>query len=130
MKLYSVLQNPGALSPDRDAAAIKEGFCWPAFFFGPLWALWHRMWFAALGLFALLVLVEIAGVLVGADPLSAGAVTLGIMTVVGFVANDVRAQTLRARGWREAGIAAGRDGEAALLRFFDAQAAASPGRSP
>jgi hypothetical protein len=128
MKIYSVYQDPGALSPDRDATAIKEGFCWPAFFFGPLWALWHRMWFAALGLLAVLVLAELAADLIGADPLSASAITLGVMTLVGFVANDARGQTLRARGWRQAGIAAGRDREGALLRFFDALPDPAAGR--
>ncbi len=128
MKIYTVYQDPGTLSPDYGATAIKEGFCWPAFFFGPLWALWHRMWFAALGLLAGLVLVKIVVDLIGADPVSTGAITLGVMTLVGFGANDARGQALRAHGWRQAGIAAGRDREGALLRFFDAQTGQVAGR--
>jgi Protein of unknown function (DUF2628) len=30
--------------------AIKIGFSWPAFFCGPLWALFRKMWWPALGL--------------------------------------------------------------------------------
>lgn len=36
------------------AQAVKQGFCWPAFFFGSLWAAAKRIWFPAF--FAMLML--------------------------------------------------------------------------
>ena len=48
MRIYTVHlpAAAGDTGEDRAAAAVlvKEGFCWPAFFFAPLWALWHRLW--------------------------------------------------------------------------------------
>lgn len=36
---YQVLR-----SPRGQYVSVKVGFCWPAFFFGPFWALYHRLW--------------------------------------------------------------------------------------
>ena len=47
MRLYTVHQNPDPLS-GNDLVFVKEGFCWPAFFFPMLWPLWHRLWLVAL----------------------------------------------------------------------------------
>ena len=47
MTIYTVLAPPeaGSAGPDRDRFVfIKEGFCWPAFFFAAIWLLFRRMW--------------------------------------------------------------------------------------
>ena len=31
------------------ARFVREGFCWTALIFGPLWLLYHRLWWALLG---------------------------------------------------------------------------------
>ena len=31
-------------SPRGKRVTVKIGFCWPAFFFGALWAIYHRLW--------------------------------------------------------------------------------------
>ena len=43
--------------PDDLYVLVKEGFSWPAFFFGPLWALSHRMWVVSALLFAALIAI-------------------------------------------------------------------------
>lgn len=119
MRVYSIHLRTAALTPDRDALVIKEGFCWPAFFFGPLWALWHRMWFTCLGLFAVWILMAIAGGLLRPDALTDTAVSLAVALIVGYGANDWRRAAVAARGWRMEGLAAAADRDAALRRFFD-----------
>jgi len=36
--------------------SVKAGFCWPAFFVGPFWALYHRLW----SVFARLIVVWVS----------------------------------------------------------------------
>ena len=123
MRFYTVHLRGAALDPDRDLVLVEEGFCWPAFFFSVIWALWHRMWLAALLLFALK-----AGANEGAHALglSAGAhaaVMLGAIAAIGFVANDLRRHWLGRRGFRDAGVVAAEGHDAALRRFLDANRA-------
>lgn len=128
MKVYSVHLRPGALSPDRDALAIREGFCWPAALFGPLWALAHRMWFAAAGLLGATILLGLAVDWLQPDPATALAFIVGLMAIVGFGANDWRRAALAARGWRHEGLSAANSGDAALHRYFDrSPSATGPG---
>ena len=35
--------------PDQEPRAVKQGWSWPAFIFGPLWALYRRLWVPAIG---------------------------------------------------------------------------------
>ena len=37
-------------NPIDKMVPVKEGFCWPAFFFSLFWTLWHRLWLVTLGL--------------------------------------------------------------------------------
>lgn len=56
MKTFAVYQYP-----TRDFEAVKQGFSWPAFFFGPVWMLIKKLWLRAtlwLGLYVVLGLVE------------------------------------------------------------------------
>ena len=119
MRVYTVHMRRQSLDPDRDIALVKEGFCWPAFLFSVFWALWLRLWWVALGLFALNAVVGAALTLAGADPVSETAISVGLAIMVGFVANDLKRWTLRRRGFREISVVAASDVEAAELRFFD-----------
>jgi hypothetical protein len=47
-------------SPHGKHVHVKVGFCWPAFCFGPFWALYHRLW----SLFARLAIVWLSLVVV------------------------------------------------------------------
>ena len=51
MNVYTVHLRRHGLDPDRDLLVVKEGFSWPAFFLSFLWALWHRLWVPAAGVF-------------------------------------------------------------------------------
>ncbi len=123
MRIYTVHLPPSGDQP----LLVKEGFCWPAFLFTVLWALWHRMWGTAALLFvvgtALDALVEGLGL---AAPAQA-AVGLAYLVVVGYLANDLRRRSLWRRGYLEAGVVAGPSREAAELRFLDLAGAAKGG---
>jgi hypothetical protein len=119
MRVYTVHTRPLSAEPDRDAVLVKEGFCWPAFFFSVLWALGHRMWFTAIGFLLAVVGAEAAALFLGLDPVTDFALGLGVAAAIGYVANDCRRAALRRRGFVAAGIAAAAGTEAALRRWFD-----------
>ncbi len=119
MRLYTVHLRRHGLDPDRDLTAVKEGFCWPAFFFSVLWALANGLWLVGLGLLVAQAVVVGAIALLGLDPLSQGAVSLGLAVIVGMLANDLRRWTLSRRGFTEAAVVAGGDADAALGRFLE-----------
>ena len=119
MRVYTIHLRPSALSPDRDAVLIKEGFCWPAFFFGPFWALYHRMWFTCLGVLSLTILLAVVETVLHVDPVTYGAISIGIAALIGFHGNDWRRTALDARGWRMGGLSAAADRDSAFRRFVD-----------
>ncbi|CAN0543627.1 unnamed protein product, partial [Laminaria digitata] len=119
MQVFSIHLRPAALTPDRDAVLVKEGFCWPAFFFGPFWALWHRMWFAFAGLLSILIALGLAEAALRLDPTTYSAVMFGVATIIGFCGNDWRRNALADRGWKMEGLSAAPDHDLALRRFID-----------
>jgi hypothetical protein len=119
MRVYTVHLRPGASEPDNGAVLVKEGFCWPAFFFSVLWALWHRMWLTA-ALF--LVVILAAGVVVEALALPsevALALDLAVALLIGWGANDLRRAALAREGYTFEGIVAAAGEDAAARRWFD-----------
>jgi hypothetical protein len=119
MRVFTIYLCETATSPDRDAVIIKEGFCWPAFFFGPFWALYHRMWFACLGIMSAAVLIVIVQSILSVDPLTLSALIAGAAALVGFHGNDWRCSALLVRGWKMSGLSAAADRDAAFRRFVD-----------
>ncbi len=119
MRVYSVHVRPGSSAPDREAVLVKEGFSWPAFFLGPIWALAHRMWLATLVFLVVEVGADVACAAARLAPWGAASVGLGVATAVGMVANDLRRRSLERRGWRGAGLVAASGRDAALRRWFD-----------
>jgi hypothetical protein len=119
MRVFTIHLSQSALSPDRDAVLIKEGFCWPAFFFGPFWALYHRMWFVCLGILSVTILLAVVEAILHVDPMTYGAISIGIAALIGFHGNDWRRTALDARGWNMGGLSAAADTDAAFRRFVD-----------
>jgi hypothetical protein len=124
MATYSVFEPPsrnGVRAADR-IAFIRDGFSWGAFFLGPLWMLWRRLWLVFIGIAALLVAVEI-GMQLATVPFGARAVVAFLIALLlGLEGASLRRWTLRRRGWSDHGIVIAGDREAAERRFFDAWA--------
>lgn len=120
MRVYTVHLKAGGDA--ESAVLVKEGFSWPALFFGPLWSLYRRLWLATLLWLAVLVLLTAATRLWpgGAVAFSAAWTAFGILFAC--EANDLRRRKLARRGWREAGVVGGAGQDAAARRFADLSA--------
>lgn len=123
MRVFTVHLRRHGLDPEKDVRLIKEGFSWPAFLFTFLWALWHRMWWVALGLFVITSGVSMASDVLLSDPLAGSAVLLALYVAIGFVGNDLLRRNLTARGFAESGPVCAKDRDEALYRFLDADPA-------
>ncbi len=119
MRVYTVHMRHENLDPDRGVVLVKEGFCWPALFFSVFWALWCRLWWVALGLFAVNVVLSAALTFLGADPVSETAISVGLAILFALLANDFKRWTLKRRGFKEIGVVTATGVEAAEHRFFD-----------
>lgn len=119
MRVYTMHYRPASRSPDRDIAVVKEGFCWPAALFTVFWALWHRLWLAAVLIIVAGVGLELVLALSGADGATSAACLVGFHAFIGFEANDWRRAKLLRLGHRDAGIVAAQDAESGIRRFFD-----------
>ena len=118
MQVYTVHLRREGLDPDRDVVVVKEGFSWPAFLLTGIWALWHRMWLAALTIITLSVASGMVLRWLGADAFTETLGGLAFSLVVGFIANDLHRRRLWRDGFAEAGVSCGDDGDAALLHFL------------
>jgi hypothetical protein len=119
MTIYTVLAPPaaGSAGPDTDRFVfIKEGFCWPAFFFTAIWLLFRRLWLV----FLLYVVASAAIYYLTAkiSPAVTWAVVLLFGLLVALEANNLRLWTLERRGYRFVGVAAGHRMAEAEFRFF------------
>ena len=121
-KLYTVHLSPFASGADRGAVFVREGFNWIACIAGLPWALYHRLWWPAIGMFAYLLALAAAETLLPLDPVRVLCFDLALALVVGFEANDMRRAALAERGHVERGYARGQTLEEAELRWFSAHA--------
>jgi len=121
MRVYTAHIRVGSAAPDEDAVLVKEGFCWPAFLFTLLWALFHRLWWVLLGLFVVGLALSLALEALALHPLIEGAAMLGYQLIIGYVANDLRRWTLARRGFEQVAVVAAPDRAAAEQRFFAAR---------
>ncbi len=131
MRIYTFHMIPGATALG-DAVAVKEGFSWLAFLFDLFWVLYHGLWLWAAAIVAVWVLLDLAAYYGVIDSLTLTIAMIGFKLWIGFSGNDWRRNKLDRAGYLLAGIAAGRDREAADQRFYDsafAQRAATRARS-
>ena len=117
-RVYTVHIRAWSAAADREAVFVREGFCWGAFFFSVLWALAHRLWFAALIVFALSAALSVATDVLDLDPVTDAALGLAFALIVGWEANDWRRRALARRGYVNAGVIAAPNLVEAERRFF------------
>ena len=120
---------PGCVLPDgvrlnRQMAAmvpIKEGFCWPAFFFSLFWTLWHRLWIVTLGLVAANLVISVLVFQIGTNEVVTIVVSFSIALMLGFMGNDFRRSKLEKHGYTERGLVMDRTAEAAMRRYLESR---------
>lgn len=118
MRVYTVHLPPFS-NRDRDPVLIKEGYCWTAFLFGPLWSIAHRLWLVTVGLLAFMVVMSAAMEGFALDPVTQGILSFAVTVLIGAHGNDLRRHGLARRGWRETGVIAARNYDEALARYLN-----------
>ena len=121
MSVFTVLQ-PAFEASDTTAADrtvfLSDGFCWPAFVFGPFWLACRRAWLA-LGAW---ILVNVAlGLATAYGWIHAEAsplVSVGIALLLGIEGNSIREGVLLKRRFRIIDLVSGHDREEAEHIFF------------
>lgn len=119
MRVYTIHIHPRRRDPDRDVVLVKEGFCWPAFFFSVIWAIWKGLWGIALLFLVLEIALGLMFDLLLVGPLAQVALGLLLSLGIGFFANDLRRWTLTRRGFRDGGIVVERSLLSAERRLFE-----------
>ncbi|MSP83939.1 MAG: DUF2628 domain-containing protein [Alphaproteobacteria bacterium] len=107
MASYCIYRRPDG----TDEIVIRDGFSWPAAVLGPVWALWHGLWIAALALIALQALIALLP-----WPVVAAAAAVAQAALVGWHALDLRVWRLERDGYRLAAIVLATSGEEAERR--------------
>jgi len=124
MRIYTLHQP----SKNRDAVAevvpIKEGFSWPGFFFSVIWALWHRLWFWAIGFAVASIVLGLILKSLGGNEFVQSTASLALALIIGWTANDLRRRKLAKQGFEERAVMVANNKETAIVRFLTAQPAA------
>ncbi len=114
----------------EDAVAVREGFSWGAFAFGPLWAAARGMPVEAAALAVVPLAIGLAAAAFGGAWEAGGALAALWALFAGCMGNDLRRASLERRGYVLAGIAAARSAVEADRRFLAAAAARAGGAAP
>jgi len=115
-RFYSVMVKPGA--PPAEAVFLRDGFAFGPFVFTVLWALYRRLWLAALFIAAGFAALMLLGSALAWPPEASAAGEVVLALLVGFEGNAWRRATLEHRGWVEAAVIAAPSLAAAEQRFF------------
>ena len=122
MTLYSVYEPPGEAGDVEDRADslvfVKEGFSWPALLVPGLWLLYRRMWLELVLFLGLFLVLGWAFGPSDAGKELFGWLSLALVVLFAFEANDLRRAALERRGYRQMGIAIGSGRDDAELAFF------------
>jgi hypothetical protein len=98
---------------------VRDGFSFWAFFAGPVWLLYRRLWLALAGYIVLSIAVAVTLSRLHAGFGTRFVVMMLIAILMGFEAASLRRWTLSRRKWRQLDIVVADDEEAAERRFFD-----------
>jgi hypothetical protein len=127
MRIYTVQQGLDPRAAGDDLEFVREGFSWAAFAFTVFWPLYYGMWLVFVIVVILSLSLSFAMSVVGLSDFGRSAVWLAAMLLFAFEANNLRRWTLRRRGWRDVGVAAGTTLSDAEHRFFGVYAVSSSG---
>src|SRR6185437_1361194 len=98
---------------------VRDVFSFWAFFAGPVWLLYRRLWWALAGYIVLSIAVAVTFSRLHADFGTRFVVMMLIAILMGFEAVSLRRWTLSRRKWRQLDIVVADDEEAAEHRFFE-----------
>ena len=118
MKQFNIFKHPAG-----EIQVIKQGYCWPAFFFSYIWAMVSKMWVLGIGaLIAILVLglvveISIPTNLISIKNFIINLVAIAISMYFGSNGNQLREKSLLSRGFEleDTVTASNKDGAVALF---------------
>jgi hypothetical protein len=117
MKQFKILKHPAG-----EVQAIKQGWCWPAFFFSFIWAILGKMWslgFGVLGLmFGLGLIVGFSGAGEEGDVIING-VSFVVNIIFGINGNKWRENNLVSRGYEPKSTVTASNKEGAIALFIN-----------
>ena len=125
MKIYTVHIKPSNSQAYEKPLFVREGFNWWAFLLTFVWALYQRLWFLALAVFACQFGIVWLGKPHILTPESTGILQLALQVVVGFAGNDWLRAGLSRRGYIVADITAADSLLRAEQRYFERYLAAA-----
>jgi len=118
MKQYEVFKHPSGASE-----AVKQGWSWPAFFFGFIWAMTKKLWAIGFGVlagaFVVGFILAVAGAGEGGDLLM-NIASLIVSIIFGLNGNSWRRNNLISRGYEQADIVTAANQEDALALHLKA----------
>lgn len=130
MTIYTVHAPGGDVTAVDEVVFVKEGFCWPALFFAPLWLVYHGQWLGLLAYAAASAGLSLAVAAVGGSEGIANLAWLILQIVVAMHANDWRRWRLEAAGRNQVGVISGQSLEVAEARWFCQQAEQTARHAP
>ncbi len=118
-QIYTVHINFSKTHANESAVFVREGFNIFAFFFGVLWALYHRMWRVAFWMVIVIGFLGAAEDLQLLDIRSVAILQVAFNLVVGYWANDWLRANLSRRGYIMSDIVVSDNSLRAQQRYFD-----------
>ena len=97
---------------------LRDGFSLPAMLLGPFWLAWNRAWLPAIGWTALLALIVLAGVKLGASSETLSLVNTALALLLGFEGSRLVAWSLARRHYNESAVIIGESADEAEEIFF------------
>jgi hypothetical protein len=97
---------------------VRDGFHVWAMLLSLPWLVWHRLWWATLGYLVVSIALDVALVALGVGSGAIVIVMALLALLMGFEAATLRRWTLSRGRWRQVGMVAAADAEAAERRFF------------
>lgn len=121
MTIYTVLAPQRAtgdtLPPDpMRYVFVKEGFAWPALFFGVVWLIFRRMWLVLVGFVALIIVARVIEAGLGGD--LPGIFLVLAQFLLALEGNELRRWTLQRNGYRIVDVVEARNLGEAEIHFF------------
>ena len=126
MKNYSVYKHPTG-----KIEAVKNGFNWVAFFFPGIWPFFKKNWGVGLGIFVLLVLINVIGQSISEHSrlfifenytvidLITDLIVFGISLFIGFKAYDIQTENLERKGYKKICDCEANNKEDAVAKAFE-----------
>lgn len=119
MKIYTVHINPGKKHPYESPVFVEESFNFAAFVFQWLWALYHRLWSAAIAVLVFNLLLTYVSLRFSLHPFSTLVCQVGFLFFFASLANDLWRDKLKRQGYITVDIVTSDNLVGAEQRFFE-----------